>query len=228
MILSETTREGFRRHAGTAILPLVAVALLTALFLAASRTRQRAATVPPAPPSAPPTFEREIARDVVVFNLGTDALPGMAFQSCRIVKPRVGGFRIGAFNVLEVENLRLSVPRTRGVAQADAIANGVSSVLRQSLDAHNMASFAGLKLKASALDIRGLAIDLTGADGSRTNLLQARHAKGSGVASLALEDGCLAEAGGVTTVFSHARLTLQDPVTLEIGNRRIRLDDIVK
>ncbi len=133
-------------------------------------------------------FDRRLAEGVHAVQQRSGQT--IAFRACRVTKPKMGGFRLGVFNVLEIDDLEITLPSTpEGYADGEvSTAANATGPVRQGLDAEKLSAMAGLDQRVSMLKINGFRLLMIDGNQQRIPVLTARFAKSSGAASVSLEE----------------------------------------
>jgi len=158
-----------------------------------SHPQASAATGTP-PDAAPARFTRTIVEN---FRLnggpGAAHFPLITLGACRVVKPRIGGFRLGFGEVLELDRLELNLPLEFPAAGTNAdtcvtpSTQTVNTLLSHSLDVSSFRRMARVISPVSAANVTGLRISLVHGT-NRVAILAAASARIAGRADIALRN----------------------------------------
>jgi hypothetical protein len=85
--------------------------------------------------------------------------PNSATTACRVARPRLGGFRLGIGEVLELDRLELNLPLDFPAAGTNA-AQTINALLSRSLDVSSFRRMAHVVAPVSSATITGLRISL--------------------------------------------------------------------
>ena len=112
------------------------------------------------PPAEKNRFTRTVIED---FQLNgqpdATAFPLITLGACRVVKPQLGGFRLGVGDILEFEQLALNLPLDESAAQPKAQGT-INALLSQSLDLSAFRRMAHEAGPVSSTKVNGLRISL--------------------------------------------------------------------
>ena len=97
-----------RAVAGKFALIIFATALLCVLFLYLPKVMSDAGNPAVEVKSPVKEFDRRLAEGVRAVQPWSGQ--NVSFRACRVTKPKMGGFRLGAFNILEIDELEITLP----------------------------------------------------------------------------------------------------------------------
>lgn len=179
---------------------LTLLALLAFLRFGVRRpSPPESATTATPPHAAPNRFSRMVAED---FRLnggpGATPFPLIALGACRVAKPRLGGFRLGIGEVLELERLELNLPLDTLSAGTNAdrcvmpatqtgTVQTVNALLTRSLDVSSFRRMAHIVAPISSATIAGLRMALVHGT-NRVAILTASSARIASRSNLALRN----------------------------------------
>ncbi|WP_136079910.1 hypothetical protein [Pontiella desulfatans] len=156
------------------VIPVFFCAVLLGVGLNAHRLPGIADAPPDSVDSVPSAkiYTHEVAEGM---SIQSGALPGVRlveFDSCRIEKQRKGGFSFGAFNILVIDQLKIAIPRKQAGAGGEGGLPAGSGFNRDDLEIEFRKILSAYP-RFSALEIRGLSVDLAGRDGGLVRVLEA-------------------------------------------------------
>lgn len=164
--MQQKERHSYSAHclllaAGGVCLALLAVYLAYSRFDARRHAPPDSATTATQPPHV---VSSRFSRTVVEgFRLdgSPDAapFPVIALGACRVTRPRLGGFRLGIGEVLELDRLELNLPLDIPAAGTNA-AQTINALLSHSLDVSSFRRMAHVVAPVSSATITGLRISL--------------------------------------------------------------------
>jgi|GEM_PF-2646982 len=151
----------------------------------------------------------------------------VSFRACRVTKPKMGGFRLGAFNVLEIDELEITLPYPADDAESgSAVGDSVTEPVRRSLDAGRLSAVAGLDQRVSMISIRGFKLFMTSRDQQHIPVIIAETAKSSGAASISMQQ-CELLTEQLTRIQVHkAKLCIGKPVLIDAAGLKVNLDNL--
>lgn len=152
----------------------------------------------------------------------------VSFRACRVTKPKMGGFRLGAINVLEIDGLEISLPCEPAATEKtdSSIAGSITEPVRNGLDTGRLSAMAGLDQRVSMLSVNGLQIFLTDRNQQRIPVLIAETAKSGGSASISLEHCELLTEQLIRIQASKAKIIMGKSIVIEAAGQRIDLDKL--
>lgn len=140
----------------------------------------------------------------------------------------MGGFRLGAFNVLEIDDLEITLPctpaETAGAGQSNT--NDVTDPIRQGLSAEKLSAVAGLDQRVSMLKANGFRLLMIDGHQQRIPVVTARFAKSSGATSVSLEDCEFLNEQMERIRVSKAKLHLGDTIVIEASGQQVNLNNL--
>jgi len=163
--MQQKDRHSFATHrlllAATGVGLALLVFFVFLLFGVRRHTPPDTATTAVAPPHV---VSNRFSRTVVEgFRLdggpGTAPFPLIALGACRVARPRLGGFRLGLGEVLELDRLELNLPLDFPAAGTNA-AQTVNTLLSHSLDMSSFRRMAHVVAPVSSATVTGLRISL--------------------------------------------------------------------
>jgi hypothetical protein len=171
-------------------------------------------------------FDRRLAQGVHAVQPWSGQT--IAFRACRVTKPKMGGFRLGAFNVLEIDDLEITLPGTPdGSAHGDgSTAANATDPVRQGLDAEKLSAMAGLDQRVSMLKINGFRLLIIDGNQQRISVITARVAQSSGVMSVSMENCEILTEQLSRIQVSKAKLHLGDTIRIEASGQQINLNNL--
>ena len=171
-------------------------------------------------------FDRRLAEGVHAIQPWSGQT--IAFRACRVTKPKMGGFRLGAFNVLEIDDLEITLPSTpEGSADGDgSTAANATDPVRQGLDAEKLSAMAGLDPRVSMLKINGFRLLMIDGNQQRIPVITAQVAQSSGVMSVTLENCEFLTEQLSRIQVSKAKLHLGDTIMIEASGQQINLNNL--
>ena len=143
----------------------VCLALLVVLVLLRFGVRRptppdSATTAVPTPHVVSNRFSRTVVEGFRLDNgPGAAPFPLIALGACRVARPRLGGFRLGIGEVLELDRLELNLPLDSPVDGTNT-AQSVDELLSRSLDVSSFRRMAHVVAPISSATITGLRISL--------------------------------------------------------------------
>jgi hypothetical protein len=185
--MSRSFRARWALALGTAAL---ALALLAAIRLSVRRPD------PPAPPAAAENLrlDRTVAENFRLYPPEGRSFPLVALGACRIARPRLGGFRLGVGNVLELDRLEVNLPLDTDAAVTNAEGRvgatnrvvSVGDILHRTFDLAAIRRLVGVTTPVTGLTVGDLRISAV-AGTNRVAVLMASSGRLSGSA-FALKD----------------------------------------
>ena len=115
-------------------------------------------------------FEHVIAEDVRLYRPEGGSFPLVSVGLCRLGKPRVGGFRLGVGNVLELERLEVNVPLDAQAVVTNTAEKIISTdtppgallsvdqILQRTIDLASLRRLAGASTRLSGVSLHDLHI----------------------------------------------------------------------
>ena len=174
------------------------------------------------------TLDRQLAAGVQAVQSSSGCK--VSFKSCRAVKPKIGAFRLGAFNVLEVDDLEITLPCIPA-ANAGANAPGARSAsepFQNSLNAEKLSALAGLDQRVSMLKVNGLRLFMTDRTLQRVSVVTSRSAKSSGTSSIVLEECELLTEQMDRIRVPKAKICFGETIIIEAAGRRVNLNALAE
>jgi hypothetical protein len=171
-------------------------------------------------------FDRRLAEGVYAVQPWSGQT--IAFRACRVTKPKMGGFRLGAFNVLEIDDFEITLPGNPAeFANGDgsAAANATDPV-RQGLNAEKLSAMAGLDQRVSILKVSGFRLLMIDDNQQRILVVTAQFAKSSGETTISLENCELLNEQLERIRVSKAKLLLGDTIAIEASGQQINLHNL--
>ncbi len=171
-------------------------------------------------------FDRRLAEGVYAVQPWSGRT--IAFRACRVTKPKMGGFRLGAFNVLEIDDLEITLPciPAEAAEAGDSNANKVTDPVRQGLDAEKLSAMAGLDQRVSILKVRGFRLLMINGNQQRIPVMTAQFAKSSGETAISLENCEFLNEQLKRIRVSKAKLHLGDTIAIEASGQQINLNNL--
>ena len=211
---------------GRAVLVVFVAALFSILFLYLPKFLADAGnSVNEVKPSGK-EFDRRLAEGVHAVQPWSGQT--VAFRACRITKPKMGGFRLGVFNVLEIDELEIILPCASGEAAepGSSIVGSVTEPLQHSLDTEKLSALSGLDQRVSMLKINGFRLLMTDHNQQHIPIVIAKTAKNSGAKSISLEHCELLTEQLTRIHVTKAQLHLDKPVVIEAAGQQVKLDNL--
>lgn len=126
------------------------------------RLKSKTVRTIPAAGMATPTnlFDRTVAEGVRLFRPEGGAFPVIAFEACRIAKPRLGGFRLGIGNILELDGLEVNLPLDARATVTNTTATGLSvdQILQQVMDVTALRRLTNISTPLSGVHVHALRV----------------------------------------------------------------------
>lgn len=215
-----------RAVAGKLALIIFAAALLGVLFLYLPTIILNAGNPATEVKFSGKEFDRRLAEGVHAVQPWSGQT--VSFRACRVTKPKMGGFRLGAFNVLEIDELEITLPciPSQAPETGSSFSGNVTEPLRNSLDAGRLSSIAGLDQRVSMFSVQGFRLFILDGNRQRVPVVIAKTAKSSGSTSVSLEHCELLTEQLVRIRVPKAKLRLNNPVLIEAAGQRVNLDNL--
>jgi hypothetical protein len=216
-----------RAVAGKFVLIIFMAALLGILFLYLPTVLLDAGNPATGVKSFAKEFDRRLAEGVHAVQPWSGQT--VSFRACRVTKPKMGGFRLGSFNVLEIDELEITLPcasEKTAESGSSPLAGNVTAPLQRNLDAEKLSAVAGLDQRVSMLWVRGFRLFILDGTRQRVPVVIAKTAKSSGTKSISLEHCELLTEQLVRIHAPKAKLHLDKPVLIEAAGQRVNLDNL--
>jgi len=200
--------------------------LFGVLFLYLPRVLSSAGRQPSEVKPVGKEFDRQLAEGVRAVQPWSGQT--VSFRSCRVTKPKIGGFRLGTFNVLEIDKLEITLPcaPVEVAETGSSVADNATEPLRYSLDAGRLSAIAGLDQRVSMFFVRGFQLFIIDRDQQRVPVVIAETARSSGATSISLEHCELLTEQLVRIRTPKAKLRMGNPVLIEAAGQQVNLDTL--
>lgn len=210
--------------AGKAVLVVSAAALFSILFLYLPRVFSGAGNHAAELRPSVKEFDRRLAEGVHVVQPWSGQ--SVSFRACRVTNPKMGGFRLGAFHVLEIDDLEIILPCAPAKTTETSVTGDATDPIQRGLDAEKLSAMAGLDQRVSVLKVNGFRLLMTDRNQQRIPVVTARLAKSSGATTISLEHCELLTEQLVRIQVPKAKLRLDKPVLIETAGQQVSLDNL--
>lgn len=213
---------------GKTVLVVLMATLFGALFLYLPKLLMETGSPDESAVMSGKIFDRQLAAGVQAVQPSSGCT--VSFASCRVVKPKAGGFRLGAFNILEVDDLEITLPCI-SAGNAGEKASGARSAaepFKESLNADKLSAVAGLDQRVSMLRVNGLRLFMTDRNLQRISVVTSRSAKSSGASSVILEDCELLTEQMDRIQASKAKIFFGETIGIEAAGRQVDLNTLAE
>jgi hypothetical protein len=211
---------------GKVALIISVAALFGGLFLYLSKSIPDAGNSKAELKASGKEFDRRLAEGVYAVQPWSGQT--IAFRACRVTKPKMGGFRLGAFNVLEIDDLEITLPNVLAETVEEGCSNATNATdpVRQGLNAEKLSAMAGLDQRVSMLKVNGFRLLMIDGHQQRIPVITAQSAQSSGVVSISLENCEILTEQLLRIQVSKAKLHLGDTIRIEASGQQINLNNL--
>jgi hypothetical protein len=176
-------------------------------------------------------LDREVAGGARVSRPEWGTAPTLSFDSFRVVKPKLFGFSLGGFNLIEIDNLRVVL--TEGLLQKPSNLQEGEKTEAGFLALSDVCSVRALKRavgvgkKVSGLKISGLSFCASDSDGTLTEILFAKAAKSVDSNRILLKECGFLDENLILHQVPEAEMDVKDGV-ITTGSQLVSLELVAK